>query len=514
MKTLNFFNYTKYFFCISFPLWGLGGFFLWGLGGCNKPKKIAEKTIEKPLYAFENIDQTSTNNETAIIDTLVNRFLKQWEITGASLAICKDGKLIYAKGFGYADKEKNEKMQANNLLRIASVSKLFTAVGIMRLVEDGDLRLDSKVFGENGILNEYTHLIQDSLVKEITVQHLLTHTGGWRNQLRTDPMFAPVEVARVMKVPSPVSLEQTIAFMLSQKGYFKPGTFVDYSNFGYCVLGKVIEKISKKSYEKYLQENILKPIGITQMRIGKNRYSEKFPKEVRYYDQPNAPKVPSIYDPQKMVERVYEGNNFENLGASGGWIASVIDLVQFACAIDGMDTFPDFLSKETIEKMAFPQKNLYDNKDIKIEVLKENTGQENFGGNDKNIPLDTSKKGISKEKTKNNENDTSKNLYTNPNLLEKPQIAKPNYMVLGWRSVDTEKWWRTGNLSSTSSDLTRRNDGYTFAFVTNTGSWRGPYFPYEVQGLLRKILTQVKFPEKDFFKSPLTPKGGINTTNN
>ncbi len=447
---------------------------------CENPnsKKTQNKVaiIQKPH--FEDVEKRSSTPETALIDTMVNQFIKQWEITGATLAICKDGKLVYAKGFGYADKEKNEKMNALHLLRIASVSKLFTAVGIMRLVEDGDLTLQSKVFGENGILKEYNHLIVDSLAKEITIEHLLTHTGGWRNQLRTDPMFAPVAVAQAMKLSSPISLEQTMAFMLGQKGYFKPGTFVDYSNFGYCVLGKVIEKISKKTYEKYIQENILKPIEITEMRIGKNRYTDKFPNETRYYDQPNAPKVPSIYDPKVLASRVYEGNNTENLGASGGWIASAVDLVRFACAIDGFDTFPDFLSKESIERMTF----LGD-----------------LHGNTSPIP----KQNLVNHKNTNTEIDTTTlDNFVDNNALETLKVL--HRKVLGWKSVDGEKWWRTGNLSSTSSDLTRRHDGYTFAFITNTGSWRGPYLPYEIQGLMRRVLAQVKkFPEKDIFKNAL-----------
>lgn len=100
-------------------------------------------------HLFDN--SVSELEEMAAFDRTVERFLKRWEIMGASIAIMKDGKLLYCKGFGWADKEQNVPTEVKHIFRIASISKLITATGIMKLYESGKLSLDDKVFGETGI---------------------------------------------------------------------------------------------------------------------------------------------------------------------------------------------------------------------------------------------------------------------------------------------------------------------------------------------------------------------------
>src|SRR5699024_9457992 len=125
------------------------------------------------------------------VDSAMNQLLRDWRIAGASVAIVKEGQLIYAKGFGYADKDEEEKVTPNHLFRIASVSKLITAVAVMRLHEEGKVDLDAKVFGEDGILNDSLYLdIRDKKMRDITVQHLLQHEGGWSSRV-PDLMFEP-----------------------------------------------------------------------------------------------------------------------------------------------------------------------------------------------------------------------------------------------------------------------------------------------------------------------------------
>ena len=389
---------------------------------------------------FTELERLSTSKETIFLDTLAERLIKQWEITGLSVAVVKDGRLVYTKGFGYADKERGVKMKPHHLLRMASISKLFTATAIMKLVEEGKLSLTDKVFGSQGIIKKYNHLVVDSLVFKIEIQHLLTHRAGWRNQLRTDPMFVPVKVAEIMKVPSPIAFDEVMKYMLMQKGYFPAGAYIDYSNFGYCVLGEVIAQVSGKPYEKYLQEDILLPAKIRRIKIGKNRYKDRFAHETRYYEAKKTSLNLSIYSPKDSASRVYEGNDTQALGAAGGLIATALDIAKFACAIDNFATRPDILREETIKKMVFP---------------------------------------LSKTDT----------------------LGK---RVLGWKQVLPDKWWRTGNLASTSSTLSRYNNGYTWVLVTNTGSWRGPYFPYEMEAMMQKALREVKFKDQDLF--PLAEK--------
>jgi CubicO group peptidase (beta-lactamase class C family) len=383
------------------------------------------------------ITYSNTSPEIAEIDQMFEDFITQWQIVGASVAIVKDGQLVYAKGFGYADKEKQLKVIPQHLFRIASVSKLFTAVGIMKLIEENKFTLKSKIFGAQGLLKQYNQFIADTLAYKIEVEHLLTHTAGWRNVLRTDPMFVPVLVANIMKTPLPTDFETIIKYMLSQKGMFEPGSLYDYSNFGYCLLGKIIEQQTNMKYEQYMQEQILKPLNIKRMRIGKNRYQDRFPAEVRYYDHPRAEKNLSIYTPNDSASRAYEGTNIEALGAAGGWIATSADLLRLVNAIDGFENKPDMLKPETISRMVANQNS------------KDSTQQ----------------------------------------------------YLLGWKQVDEEKWWRTGSLSSTGISLTRRHNGISWTMVTNTGSWRGPFFSYEIEGVMRRAVAKIqKFPEFDLFE--------------
>ena len=144
--------------------------------------------------------------------------MDQWEIKGASLAIMKDGKLIYSKGYGYADEENEVKTDVNHIFRIASVSKLITAAGIMKLVENGTLSLDDKVFGEEGILNDTTLYapVKDKRMNHITVENLLRHQGGFTNRAG-DPMFCPIDIAEKMNVPAPADLNTIIKFVLSKE---------------------------------------------------------------------------------------------------------------------------------------------------------------------------------------------------------------------------------------------------------------------------------------------------------
>ena len=193
---------------------------------------IPQDTLTVAIHDLFN-NEYSDLIETKRLDQTIERFMNQWEIKGASLAIMKDGKLIYSKGYGYADEENDVKTDVNHIFRIASVSKLITAAGIMKLVENGKLSLEDKVFGEDGILNDTTLYapIKDKRTKSITVENLLRHQGGFTNRMG-DPMFCPVDIAKKMDVPAPADLNTTIKFVLSRQLGFTPGTSTSYSNVG------------------------------------------------------------------------------------------------------------------------------------------------------------------------------------------------------------------------------------------------------------------------------------------
>lgn len=297
-------------------------------------------------------NEHSSYYELRSIDSVFSKFIRRWGIAGASVAIAKDGKMVYTKGFGKADKETGEFVQPDHLFRIASVSKLITAAGIMKLVEDGYLELNDYVFGPRGILNDSIYSkILDPKVKDITIRHLLKHQGGWSASMG-DPMFETLEIALKMNVPPPADPVTVTQYMLAKRLHFKPGTKSSYSNLGYCILGQVIEKVSDVTYEKYIQSKILNPLGIYNMQIGKNLILDKALNEVSYYDYDGALSRLSIYGTGDFVSRTYDGTNVEGLGAAGGWIATSSQLLKLVLAIDGFDTKPDILSVASIEAMT------------------------------------------------------------------------------------------------------------------------------------------------------------------
>ncbi|WP_372754168.1 serine hydrolase domain-containing protein [Labilibaculum sp.] len=321
--------------------------------------------LETPSVPFDNSikavshrisNKLSESEQTQKADYILNRFLKKWEVAGATVAIVKDGKLVYAKGYGYANVEDEKGVEPSNLFRIASVSKLITATAIMKLQEEGKLHLDDFVFGEHGILNDtiYSH-IKDSRSKRIKVEHLLRHSAGYTSKYG-DPMFVPLAIAKKMNVEAPIDAQTSIQFALSRRLNFTPGTRGSYSNLGYVILEKVIEKLAEEPYEDYVQSHVLHPSGIFDMHLGRSLQKDHFTNEVNYYEQSNAVKISAFDGSGKTVFKSNGGNNLEALGGAGAWVASAAELIKFMLSIDGDDTHPDILSRKSIKYMTTPNK--------------------------------------------------------------------------------------------------------------------------------------------------------------
>ncbi|UCH14946.1 MAG: beta-lactamase family protein [Bacteroidales bacterium] len=317
-------------------------------GESNRNTPVNEIT---PL-SYRLTNELSSNSSMASIDSIFEDFIKRKKIKGASVALTKDSKLIYAKGFGLADEETGTMVEPKHVFRIASVSKLITAVTIMKIAEEGMIEINDHVFGPEGILNDSVYLnYKDKRVEEITILNLLNHTSGWNNK-KDDPLFQSLSIARKMNVEPPADIETIIKYYLQKNLYYNPGTRYSYSNFGYAVLGKVIEKVTGMSYEDYVQFAILHPIGIYDMHVGKSSFSERFKNEVCYYVQGRDSRVYSFDGSGKLAPQVYGGNNIELLSAAGGWVASAPELMKLIVAIDGFPEKPDILSDETVKLMT------------------------------------------------------------------------------------------------------------------------------------------------------------------
>lgn len=283
--------------------------------------------------------------------------LREGLIGGGVVVVSRNEKVIYAHGFGYSDREAGIPAEPYHLFRVASVSKLITAVGIMKLVELGKIGLHQKVLGSEGILRGgvYDNYL-DKRVENITVFQLLNHSAGWSNRWG-DPMFMASVIAEKIKQPLPIQFDDITSFVLSKRLHFQPGSTSAYSNFGYALLGEVIEKASGMSYERYIQSQILYPLGIFDMQLGGSYVEERVESEVKYYESDSLYLVDDYTGRQEKVRRAYGGTDINTLGPAGGWIASATDLMKLLLALDGFESIPDVLSSETLEIMADNQQN-------------------------------------------------------------------------------------------------------------------------------------------------------------
>jgi N-acyl-D-amino-acid deacylase len=275
--------------------------------------------------------------------------------------VVRDGKLIYARGFGYADVETGTLVQPDALFRIASVSKPITSVAIMKLVEEGKLQLDDRVAPLIADLAPAPGATVDPRWEQITIRHLLNHTGGWDRDKPNggfDPMFRPAVAAATVHAPAPASAETVIRYMKGLPLDFDPGTRHVYSNFGYAILGRVIERLSGRPYEDYVRARVLQPVGANRTRQGRTRLSEALPGEVKYYmpGEPGlgltAPLVPSVFPGEGPVPVTYGGFYLEAMDSHGGWVSSTVDLLRFVTGVDGRANRPDILGAGLVAEMT------------------------------------------------------------------------------------------------------------------------------------------------------------------
>ena len=273
------------------------------------------------------------------LDDAVVAIMKRHGIPGASLAIAKDGKLVLARGYGWSDLETREHVKPDTLFGIASLSKPVTAAAVLKLVEQGKLKLDDKPFVMLAHIRPHPGVKPDPRLKQITVQHLLLHAGGWDAKKSGDPVNWTTEVQYRRGDRVPVSPEHLISFTLAVPLDFDPGTDEKYSNFGYIVLGEVIEKASGMTYEKYVHEHVLKPAGVVRGSLHplNGRY---FPNEARRYIAGSDHEIPPWK--QKYSD------------AAGGWTMSAIDLVRFMTALDGTRGTPLLKGKAFEAMLAAP----------------------------------------------------------------------------------------------------------------------------------------------------------------
>ena len=237
----------------------------------------------------------------AFLDGLVPLQLKRDDIAGATVSVVKDGKLLFAKGYGYADVEKQKPVSAQEtLFRPGSISKLFTWTAIMQLYEQGKLDLDRDV-------NEYLdYKIPDAFGKPITLKNIMTHTPGFEEQIKdlfTVGNSKPV-LGEYLKTHIPGRV-------------YPPGTVPAYSNYATAVAGYIVERVSGRSFDEYVAENILKPLKMTR-----STFSQPLPSEL-------APLMSNGY---RLGSGSAEAFEVVNPYPAGSLSSSATDMAQFMIA--------------------------------------------------------------------------------------------------------------------------------------------------------------------------------------
>ena len=283
-------------------------------------------------------------------DQLASTLLTTYQMPGGAIAVARNGKLVFARGYGYANKATGELVQPDSQFRIASLSKPITSAAVLLLIQRGKLTLDQRVFD----ILSYEPLpgeSPDPRLATITIRNLLEHSGGWNRDTTFDPMFLPVTIAAATGTPAPASTDSIIRYMMGKPLQFNPGSDYNYSNFGYALLGRIVETISGQPYEQFVREQVLVPSGATCMHLGHSLQAQSLPKEVKYYDSPGAPLVPSIYGTGTKVPRPDGGFYLEAMDAHGGWVASTIDYLRFVLSVDARNDPDDILAADTIEMM-------------------------------------------------------------------------------------------------------------------------------------------------------------------
>lgn len=318
-------------------------------------KQVAEKeNVTSGIHLNDTLTNSMSDSpQLEDMENKIKRYLLRWEINGAQIAVTRNDSLLYVKGFGWADMEKKQEMQPSNIMRLASVSKLLTAVGVMRLAEVGTLKLSDHVFGPKGILNDttFTNAIKDQRYLDITVEQLLRHKAGFTTGAG-DPMFSTRYIMMQNRLTTPPDNNTLMKILLKRRLGFTPGTAKRYSNVGYTLLSMIIEKKTRMSYEDYMRRFVFEPAGCYDFHIAGSYEKDRRRNEVKYYMHKGSEPVYEYNNSGRMVEKCYGENDIPNLKGAGAWCASAAELSRLVASIDLLPGVKDILSKKYVEFMT------------------------------------------------------------------------------------------------------------------------------------------------------------------
>jgi CubicO group peptidase (beta-lactamase class C family) len=274
-------------------------------------------------------------------DSTMESFMRARDITCGSLAVARQGRLVLARGYTWsADTTLNT--QPTSLFRTASVTKPVTATVVLRLVQDGRLQPTDRVADLLGLSTS-----ADSRLQDVTVLRLLQHLGGWDRDVSYDPLFYDLAIGVDLGKRLPIGRDDIARYVTARRLDHAPGTTYAYSNYGYLLLGEIIEKVTGTAYADHVQSTVFTPLAIKRMRLGRTLVQAAG--EVPYYSQYMGTTVMDTSGSQ--VAGPYGSFNHENNAFNGGWLASVVDLTRFATIYDGATTV---LAEDSVSRAFAP----------------------------------------------------------------------------------------------------------------------------------------------------------------
>lgn len=295
-----------------------------------EPSVTTADETQPPVAAADHAQTPVTGTavpELGSLDAVMTAFMSERSIPAGSLAVMREGRLVMSRGYGFADADRLQPVQPTTPFRLASLTKPLTAAAVRRLMAAGRLAADARVFDLLG-LDSSAGTEFDDRWRSITVEHLLTHRAGFDREQAGDPMFRSRTIAAALGIPSPPSAADTVRFMTGRPLQFDPGLKQVYSNFGYCLLGRIVEQVTGASYEDHLRGELLAPLDIHSIRLGRSLPEHRDPHEPCYLD---PGRVESVFGPAGGPPVPFPDGGFhlEAMDAHGGLIGSAPDLVMF-----------------------------------------------------------------------------------------------------------------------------------------------------------------------------------------
>ena len=374
-----------------------------------------------------------------VLDPLFLEFAQERDAVGASVAVSRGGKLIYARSFGYRDLADQTPAEPTTLFSVASVSKTITAVAVTRLIQERKLSLDDRYVD---VLDLNPKSIVDDRIRDVTVRHLLNHTGGWDRTVSNDPVGneSRARVAEHLGIErSKLLPNHLVEHMLTKPLEFAPGTRYAYSNCGYCILGRIIEKVTGQDYATFVSSEILAPMGITSMRSHADKPIENAATPYKRLTQDGEVDRFAVCDLSVWPNKIFD--------AHGGWVASAVDLSRFLSTFDP-NSRSRVLSPNAMKAMFSPPKGL--------------------------------------------------------SLVNEDGTRKPNYYGFGWDVWPTENGISAGHgggWCGMTAYIARERSGFNWVVLTNSDSKKPSRSSTSFIGRADKALRSVKInPRFDLFR--------------